>query len=145
MARRAVCQRRWDDEDTCAALLQTNQTLLKSFDYLPLAKRYCDRLSPMIPRTIKFLASLLEPACILYRYIAARLGCGSAANLYINVLKSIGQCDRGTGQVRRLGRASRRGGGSSQSGKASIEACRSSCPIDPGHMGSMARAATSAA
>src|SRR6266446_2315444 len=107
MARRAVCQRRWDDQDTCAALLQTNQTFLKSFDYLPLAKRYCDRLSPMIPRTIKFLASLLEPACILYRYIAARLGW-----------------------------ASRRGGGSFQSGKASIERCRSSCRIYPGHMGS---------
>src|SRR5260370_3613992 len=105
MARRAVCQRRWDDQDTCAALLQTNQTFLKSFDYLPLAKRYCDRLSPMIPRTIKFLASLLEPASILYRYIAARLDCASAANLHIKVLTPIGQCHRGTRQASGLARA----------------------------------------
>src|SRR5258708_19470438 len=128
MARHAVCQRRWDDQDTCAALLQTNQTLLKSFDYLPLAKRYCDRLSPMIPRTIKFLARLLEPACILHRYIAARLGSRAAANLHINVLKSIGQCDRGTGQGRWLGRAGRRGRGSSQSAKPTGKSCPITCP-----------------
>src|SRR5260370_22684787 len=126
MARHAVCQRRWDDQDTCAALLQTNQTFVKSLYYLPLAKRYCDRLSLIIPRTIKFLARLLEPACILYRYIAARLGCGSAANLHINVLKSIGQCDRGTSQGRWLGRASRGGGGRFRSGKASIDGRASS-------------------
>src|SRR5258708_18038491 len=79
MARHAVCQRRWDDQDTCAALLQTNQTFLKSFDYLPLANRYCDRLSLIIPRTIKFFARLLQPACLLSSSIAARLGCASAA------------------------------------------------------------------
>src|SRR5579883_742890 len=55
----AICQRRRDNNNTCAALFDAHQSLIKAFNHLSLTKRDAQRLSLAIIGAIKLRARFL--------------------------------------------------------------------------------------